>query len=218
MQKTRRMMMAGKGLPSEYQRLEYISNPNKGYIDTGFIPNQDTRITCKIKTPKNVSSVFCFGSSSTWVSNAFEFWGAENLSRSQMSYDGQGVYKTPTSLDAVYTLDFNKNVWNYGNVSYTFSYKDFTCPYNLYIWHTKRYGNNIYGNVDYYGDFKIYDNDSLVRDFIPAKRKSDGTIGMYDLVGRKFYTSPNGVAFSGGVNHRAKIVSLFEPVAERRAA
>lgn len=45
---------------------------------------------------------------------------------------------------------------------------------------------------------KIYQKDVLIRYFIPVKRKLDGMVGMYDLVGRKFYTSPNGVAFTGG--------------------
>lgn len=45
---------------------------------------------------------------------------------------------------------------------------------------------------------KMKENGVLVRDFVPVKRNSDGAIGMYDLVGKKFYTSPNGVAFSGG--------------------
>ncbi|MBR6838228.1 MAG: hypothetical protein IKM94_01530, partial [Alphaproteobacteria bacterium] len=36
------------------------------------------------------------------------------------------------------------------------------------------------GNVRYYY-FKIYDNNTLVRDFIPARRERDGVIGMYDL-------------------------------------
>lgn len=45
---------------------------------------------------------------------------------------------------------------------------------------------------------KISEGNQLVRHFIPVKRKSDGVIGMYELVGRKFYTSPNGVAFMGG--------------------
>lgn len=45
----------------------------------------------------------------------------------------------------------------------------------------------------------IYSSDgNRLVELIPCKRKSDGVIGMYDLVGRKFYTSPNGVAFIGG--------------------
>ena len=45
---------------------------------------------------------------------------------------------------------------------------------------------------------EIYQQNVLVCKLIPAKRKSDGVIGMYDLVGKKFYTSPNGEAFTGG--------------------
>ena len=44
----------------------------------------------------------------------------------------------------------------------------------------------------------INDNGKPIRKFIPVKRKSDGMVGMYDLVEKKFYTSPNGVAFTGG--------------------
>ena len=54
-----------------------------------------------------------------------------------------------------------------------------------------------YNNINMYSLIITYDG-KPVRNFIPAKRKSDGVIGMYDLVGRKFYTSPNGVAFMGG--------------------
>lgn len=198
MRTERRKMMILHELPITYERLKYISNPNKGYIDTGFVPNQDTRIVCTIKTPKIGEYFFCFGSSSTWTSNAFEFWAWESYRRSQISYDGQGVYRDRVPFDTLCEIDFNKNVCNYNGVTNTFLYKEFTCPWNLFIWHSNRYGSNIYGNVDYYDSFKIYDNGKLIRDFIPAKRKSDGVIGMYDLVGRKFYTSSNGVAFTGG--------------------
>ena len=44
----------------------------------------------------------------------------------------------------------------------------------------------------------MYKGETILLSLIPVKRKSDGVIGMYDLVGRKFYTSPNGVAFTGG--------------------
>lgn len=71
---------------------------------------------------------------------------------------------------------------------------------------------------DLYGA-RIYQKNVLVCDLKPVKRKSDGMIGMYDLVSRKFYTSPNGMKFSGGVRYKTLIVSLFEPaVAERRVA
>ena len=52
-----------------------------------------------------------------------------------------------------------------------------------------------FGNL--YGA-KIYHRNVLKCNLVPVKRKSDGVIGMYDLVGKKFYTSPNGMAFTGG--------------------
>ena len=36
---------------------------------------------------------------------------------------------------------------------------------------------------------KIYDNNTLVRDFVPCYRKSDNVIWMYDLVNNQFYTN-----------------------------
>lgn len=51
-----------------------------------------------------------------------------------------------------------------------------------------------FGNL--YGA-KIYHGNVLKCNLVPVKRKSDGVIGMYDLVGKKLYTSPNGMAFTG---------------------
>ena len=75
---------------------------------------------------------------------------------------------------------------------------------------------NSYGNVYY---FNIKENGKYIMKLIPVKRKSDGMIGMYDKVGGKFYTSPNGAKFSGGVSRRISLLQLFTSVmAERRAA
>lgn len=75
---------------------------------------------------------------------------------------------------------------------------------------------NCYGNVYY---FNIKENGKYIMKLIPVKRKSDGMIGMYDKVGGKFYTSPNGAKFSGGVSRRISLLPLFTSVmAERRAA
>lgn len=47
--------------------------------------------------------------------------------------------------------------------------------------------------------FKIYDNDVIVRNFIPCYRKSDSKPGMYDLVNNVFYTnSATGADFTTG--------------------
>jgi len=46
--------------------------------------------------------------------------------------------------------------------------------------------------------FQLYDNGTLIRDYIPARRNSDGVVGMYDVANQVFYTSPNGANFVAG--------------------
>lgn len=45
---------------------------------------------------------------------------------------------------------------------------------------------------------KIYNGDDLIRDFVPAKRNSDGEIGMYDIVNDVFYTNLTDTPLIGG--------------------
>ncbi len=46
----------------------------------------------------------------------------------------------------------------------------------------------------------MYDNGTLVRDFIPCYRKQDGVIGMYDLANDVFYTNAGTGTFLKGAN------------------
>ena len=48
--------------------------------------------------------------------------------------------------------------------------------------------------------FKIWDNGTLIRDLIPAKRISDGVTGLYDIVNDKFYTNAGSGTFTAGPN------------------
>lgn len=48
-------------LPSGYQELEYIENTNDSYINTGFSPNDNTKIEisifCRSETNTNMSLI-----------------------------------------------------------------------------------------------------------------------------------------------------------------
>ena len=92
-----------------------------------------------------------------------------------------------------YTIDFNKNVFSCRN-SYTFSYSTFTSPNTLCLCYIK--GRTFHRGKCKIFSCKIYDNGTLVRDYIPKKLGT--TYGLWDDVGGVFYTSPNNVAFSGG--------------------
>ena len=62
-------------------------------------------------------------------------------------------------------------------------------------------GSQIMAGMRVYS-FKMFDNNALVRSFVPAKNSS-GTVGLYDLVGQKFYTDAAGGSFTAGANATA---------------
>ena len=43
---------------------------------------------------------------------------------------------------------------------------------------------------------KIWENDELVRDYVPVKRDYDGVYGMLDKVNNKFYRSASSIDFT----------------------
>ena len=209
------MLQLGK-LPSAYQRLEYVVFQNKAYIDTGVVSSNHIAIfyDFMIINANVGSNIF----------NSPYGWSSENDWTAERSF-GVGIGNNPYEYRVAYGsgrhhyIDKNVPLWGTGDMEGT-SWKlkhrynislnanhDFCINGEkiLSLDGTKEFvglgtikneneSNNI---INVYSFIITYDG-KPVRNFIPAKRKSDGVIGMYDLVGRKFYTSPNGVAFTGG--------------------
>jgi hypothetical protein len=44
----------------------------------------------------------------------------------------------------------------------------------------------------------MYDNNILKRDYVPARRASDGAVGLYDMIEKKFYTNAGPGSFTAG--------------------
>ena len=206
-------------LPSAYQRLEYIVQTEKTYIDTGVIPSNHTAIfydfmliTAKIGS-EIIVSPYGWNAENDWTAersfgvgignNPYEYRvaygsGKHHYINNKESLWGVGdMPETSWKLKQRYNISFNANhdfCINGEKILSLDSTKEFV---GLGTIHTNdniirnSNSNNIYSLIITY-------DGKPVRNFIPAKRKSDGVIGMYDLVGKKFYTSPNGEAFTGG--------------------
>ena len=212
------MLQLGK-LPSAYQRLEYIVK-NKAYIDTGVVSSNHIAIFYDFMLINaNVGSD---------IINSPIGWSAENHWTAERSFgvgigNNKYEYRVAYGSGRHHYIDKNVPLWGVGDMSRT-SWKlkqrynislnanhDFCINGEkiLSLDGTKEFVglgtitnnldniDNINNIINVYSLIITYDG-KPVRNFIPAKRKLDGVIGMYDLVGKKFYTSPNGVAFTGG--------------------
>jgi hypothetical protein len=186
---------ADSRLPPGYIELTYIQSTGTQYIDTGFKPNQDTRITCKAKV--------AIGSKTNWLLSAggkFYFAGSRN-GYYVSGYNSKAVsFSTECNTNEAFTVDANKSVWTFmsdtvgDTVEHT--YANFSCDSNLLLFAYLVNSSLTCGSVSIYS-CKIYDNGTLVRDFVPCQT-ADDEVGLYDLVNDVFYANKGTGKFVGG--------------------
>lgn len=189
-------------LPQGYQEVEYIETTGTQYIDTGFIANQDTRFVLKIKY---IAGNFIFGSDgdSTGRLNAVGLNKSTSRDTFRWHYDSQKLKDNGDFVyGTIYDIDINKNIMYLdGELIATFNYVNFSTPSSVVISGINR-DNTV--NMASYGSsiaiykFQIYDNGTLIRDFIPCYRYSDGEIGLYDVINDVFYTNQGEGTFVKG--------------------
>ena len=185
----------GSKLPSGYTELEYIQSSGTQYIDTSFKPNQNTRIVADMKLEDKTSTFVLFGSRASVSSLRYEFLSNSGLFHSP--YNTSAGSTMTATLDKI-IIDKNKNVTSVNNnIFSTFSPSTFQCNWNLYLFAVNNNGAaTLQAHAKLYS-CKIYDNDTLIRNFIPCKNPS-GVVGLYDLVNNQFYQNAGTGTFTAG--------------------
>lgn len=213
-------------LPNAYQEVEYIDWPGSSnglswpYIDTGYKANNNTRFLIDyqplwvwawpIGSYNNPSWVWfiinCIG-------NSYEILPHYNTSDSWTGY----AYNTRV------TADLNKNNFYINwELKKTFTAATFQMNINTWLFWWNRNGVQSNCRSMRLYNAKIYDNWTLVRDFIPCYRKSDNEIWVYDLVNNQFYTKSWTGTFSKWANVTAvplknayigKVIQRYTPTA-----
>ena len=206
-----------------YDRLDYIQSTGTQYIDTGFIPNQDTSVEIVFSTNSVASSeVFFYGAGGTHdTDNTFESY--TYLPGFQFNYGS--VRQLGTSLTASantkYKVLQSKNNWSVENCetnqtsSGSFSTRTFTCPGTLYLLALNR-ANQLFlsdAEMKLY-ECKIWDNGVLVRDLVPVINSSTGETGLWDNVTEKFYGNAGTGTFVAGMSSKDESSAMGTAVAE----
>jgi len=194
-------------IPSEYTQVDYISSGGTQYIATGIkgAPGIRTISDFELLEYPSVNTPFC---------------GCYNGSNNQRCY--LGIVQPSGLLGASYistswsstTIDLNTKY----NLDITFNINSQTVKLNneIIMSETKEgklnTGDNhliaLFGYAPDAGvkfpiklkmyNYKIYQNNVLVRDFIPCFRNSDGKTGMYDIVNNVFYPAQGTGEFEYG--------------------
>lgn len=185
-------------LPSGYKRLEYIESSGTQYIDTGFKPNQDTRVVMDAQMLAT-GTQFLFGarggSSESYNKSFALLLNATGKFRSD--FNGSNVvFDSVTSTDR-WTIDKNKNLCQIGGVSLTSTASTFQSSYNAFLFAICEGGAAAYFAKMRTSGSQIYDNGALIRDFIPCQTSS-GEVGLWDDVNAKFYGNAGTGSFIAG--------------------
>ena len=179
-------------LPREYQQLDYIVSNKQQHIDTGYIPNQNTKVYAKFQLTSiganypfgvraSSQSRICYiaGGASNWT---FRFGATSNISYGTADTE---LHEITMSLEGTYFDDvFFEQV----------DTSNFTCPGNLYLFALNNNGSTSRGATKMY-EFKIWDSGELIKHYIPCYRKTDNVAGMYDLINNEFLSGEQETSF-----------------------
>ena len=189
-----------RGYVDNYTPVEYIEGTGSQWIDTGYNVNQNTNIKTKVIFTVVKMAVYIFGNGSagsklTLVSSpkssnivyTFQRAGSSTLTDVNMNRD------VPIEIETnKIAIAFSENGVTSGatsgtdNVSFSGS--------SMYIFSASGASNNASMKLYY---FQIYNNDVLVRDFIPVV-DSKGTACLYDRIEHKFYYNAGSGEFNAG--------------------
>ena len=212
-----------KNLPNTYQEVEYIESSGTQYINTGYKPTTENMVVeCKFKLPNAINSLSLFGSNASsypyfltpyhsdgYGDKVFKHWVGTNGGLIAIALNEINNVK--------YTINNGTLTCNYNGSQTSGSYPgSIQSGYNIYIFGKNNAGSSAERSNGYtLYSFKLYDNNTLVRDFVPCYRKSDNVIGLFDLVNKVFYTNAGSGTFTKGndvyrtVKNKAKVNKLY---------
>lgn len=201
----------------DYQQVEYIQSSGSQYINTDYYwQSETTQIEADIMVTSNSGNQSLWGneeyintSSSTRYfsgiphgrSGSFSYYiGTTGYSGVSIGMNTRAtvVATTDTSKKVLVTVNGTTKLNTTYNITCQTHTADFTSDSKglIYIFANHNSGKTTnYSPTQTIGGmrlyrFKMWDDNVLVRDFVPCYRKSDNKIGLIDIVNNVFYTTP----------------------------
>lgn len=186
-------------LPTGYTQLDYVEGTGDQYVDTGFKPNQNTRLQMDVDVLSMGSSDrFLFGARAAYQDTAIYLASTSGNSSWLVGY-ADDVQTISDQCTGRHTIDYNQNTITIDDISHSFTVTTFAPDYNMYLFACNQSGTaiaNKYAIMRLYS-CKIYDNGTLASNYIPCKNAS-GTAGLYDLVNSSFVSSATSIDLVAG--------------------
>lgn len=185
-----------------YTEVDHITGTRYQYINTNYMPNNNTKVEIDfMQTAKNSTRIgivagledprFIIGTDTNSNRLRFDFGTVKE------SYTDTNSYPILNNRYVV-TLDKGKcyvDGVELSNIDMS-SEAAFAATVPLFLFADSGYPQD---GVKFLGNMysaKIWENNELVRDYVPVKRDYDGVYGMLDKVNNKFYRSASSIDFT----------------------
>lgn len=194
-------------VPSAYQEVEYIESSGTQYIDTSLIADQDTCFEIKVSISEYVSNncrLFEARATDNSVDKSLGVVCFYTSTGIQYRYDKSSSYSTILQVGDIHTFKGVKNVLYLDNQNIiTTTSKTFNTGCNLCLFALNSPTSGVRSmDASIYKLYycKLYNDTTLVRNFVPCYRKSDNEIGLYDTITQTFFTNAGTGTFTKGNN------------------
>ena len=186
-------------LPSGYTRLEYIESTGTQYIDTGYFPCELTRVVTAITPTSGNTTNGVFGGRTDNNVSTFSFWCLNGVFRTDFGTNRQHV-TTDVRVEAGVRVEVDKDsdTTRLGSKTFTQTSMGFRAANSMHVFAVNPDKNGprcFRGRIE---TFTIYESGLLKHELVPARRASDGAVGMYDTVAGAFLANSGTGAFKAG--------------------
>ena len=202
--------------PSLYRELSYIQPSGEAYVNINYIPTQNTKIVmdymnikpsgdsfqCPIGAVQSTTQTadgkvfyFYIGSSNNLVANVCR-GGGQGGGGATIAKDSRNVYSLSNS-------DISVDSVSYGKPRSSASMTDTlnaSVGFTFYVF-ARNHGDTLvraYATGKLY-ELSIYENDVLVRHYVPRQRKSDDVCGLLETINDVFYIGSGSGSIVGAV-------------------
>ena len=207
------VLWSGSRIPSEYQEVEYIKAASGigAYINLGFAFDTAATVKLGLYLSSDFSAAYPFGAAESSGKYRCMITAPYDGSSYIYGYGSTGSTYQPARINGTanaineieYSIKSGKLIISCqprGSTD-TNTSVSFTMTSNLLLFAQNYNGSARFGRARQIHYFKYYDKtDTLICDLVPCYRKSDGVIGMYDIVSKKFFTNVGSGTFTKGAD------------------
>lgn len=190
-------------VPDEYQLLLYIQSSGTQYIDTGITINYALQ---KIEQRAIAQYTTSNSNRELMGANGYGFWGKNASDKLESAVGATSVTITESAL-VKNSVSLTTNPQGRG-VLFTVNETQYsatasTLANNNYAVYVFAIGGRSGAAASFFGKARVYEyeillNDEVVSHLVPVKRRSDGVLGMYDLISDQFHANAGTGVFIAG--------------------